>query len=127
MLYTPSTTTYHLSDLVHVPDGTYLRLDRDGLLPISWAFGYQVAHTNTYVPASAYTARTPEGVRDIILNYPVHADGYLGVWTNQDGLTYVERTYWVEHLDPALALAQIWHQECIWDWANDEEVRLITR
>ena len=123
-MYTPHTTTYHLSDLGRIPDGTYLRLDRDGLLPISWAFGYQIAHTNNYVPASSYTATTPEGVRAIILDFPVHSDGYLGVWTNQDGLTYVERTYWVEHLDPALALGQIWHQECIWDWANDEEIRL---
>ena len=124
MLYTPSTTTYHLSDLGRIPDGTYLRLDRDGLLPITWSFGYQVACTNWHAPKSSYVAETDDAVRAIILTHPIHSDGYLGVWTDPKELRYVERTYWVEHLEPAITLGQAWNQDCIWDWAENEEIKI---
>jgi hypothetical protein len=40
---------------------------------------------------------------------------YVGVWTNpENGLVYVDRAYWVENLDVALAAAKGWNQKAIW-------------
>jgi len=105
-----------------IPDGTYLRVDADTLKPVRHSFGYYVAHTDFNAPRSAYQANTPEQVRQII--HGLNDDGYVGIWTDDEGVTWVEQAFWVEHLFPAKALGQAWHQKAIWDCSHDEEIIL---
>lgn len=46
----------------------------------------------------------------------------LGVWTDSNGKTWYDRTYFVDDLNAALILAREWNQLAIWDNANQTEI-----
>lgn len=114
---------YHLADVDQLPDGTYLQVERDAYKRISHAFGYYVAYTNPHLPKSAYTVTNPAQFRDVV-HRVITDEGYVGVWTDDEGVTWVEQSFWVEHEFPARALGKAWHQIAIWDCANDREITL---
>ena len=101
-----------------VPDGTYLKLDSDTLMPVRHTFGYYVAHTDFGKPSSAYQPTNSEQMHRIV--NALNDGGYIGVWTDLDtGITWVEQTFWVEHEFTAKALGRAWHQLAVWDCASD--------
>lgn len=120
-MHTTLDERYHL-DGGRVPDGTYLRIDNNTLKPVRHSFGYYVAYTNFNAPRSTYQAVSAEQVRQIVNN--LNDDGYVGIWTDDEGVTWVEQSFWVEHLLPAKALGRAWHQKAIWDCSNDSEITL---
>lgn len=121
MSYTIAGETLNYNDK-HVPDGTYLKLTSAKIVPVVWDYGYQVAHTEFRAPRSAYTTTDPEGVWALIANH--YNDEFVGVWTDDEGVTWVEKCYWVESEFPAVELGKAWHQKAIWDWSAGEEVTL---
>lgn len=122
-MFTTSDEYYHLADVDQLPDGTYLQIERDAYKPISHAFGYYVAYTDHHSPKSAYTVTKPSQFRDVV-HRVITDEGYVGVWTDDEGVTWVEQSFWIEHEFPAKALGKAWHQIAIWDCANDEEIKL---
>ena len=122
-MHTTLDERYYLSQGM-VPDGPYLKLDSDTLMPVRHTFGYYVAHTDFRSPSSAYQPTNSEQMRRIVNS--LSDDGYIGVWTCPDtGITWVEQSFWVEHEFPARALGQAWHQVAILDCSSGEllEVR----
>lgn len=114
---------YYYLDAGKVPDGTYLRIDDNTLMPVRHTFGYYVAYTDFRAPKSAYCTSDPTQVNDLVWRV-VTDDGYVGIWTDDDGYTWVEQSFWVEHEFPAKALGQAWHQKAIWDCSQGEEISL---
>jgi hypothetical protein len=105
-----------------VPDGTYLKLDSDTLMPVRHTFGYYVAHTDFNKPSSAYQPTNSDEFRQAVAS--LNDGGYIGVWTESIGTVWVEQAFWVEHEFAAKALGQAWHQLAIWDCANDVAVAI---
>jgi hypothetical protein len=114
---------YHLADHETLPDGTYLQVERDAYKAIEHAYGYYVAYTNPHLPKSAYTVTEPSQFRDAV-HRVVTDDGFLGVWTDDEGVTWVEQSFWIEHRHPAEALGRAWHQIAIWDCAEGVAINL---
>jgi hypothetical protein len=106
-----------------VPDGTYLKLDSDTLMPVRHTFGYYVAHPEFGKPVSAYKPTNSEQMHNIVKSF--NDDGYIGVWSDQHtGSVWVEQSFWVEHWLPAKALGQAWHQLAVWDCAREEAIAI---
>lgn len=117
--------SFHLSDLDgRLPDGTYAKLDRDQLLPVQWADGFQVACTDWNSPASSHGTNNPATVNTLVRDLPAEPGVYVGVWTDDAGITWVEPSYWVEHEHAARSLAKYWHQIEIFNWSTDESVKV---
>lgn len=105
-----------------VPDGTYLKLSSTRIVPVTWDYGYQVAYTEFRAPRGTYTTTEPERVWSMLDDH--YVDEFVGVWTDDEGVIYVERCYWIEEQFPAEELGRAWHQKAIWDWSASEEVTL---
>lgn len=123
MSYTNQDERYYLTGDKRVPDGTYIALDEDTIMPVTASYGYQVAYTEFRTPRSSYTTTDPAEVNTLVRQATEH-DGAIGVWTDEDGLVWVEQCYWIEHQFPAEELGRAWHQKAIWDWSAGEEVAL---
>ena len=107
----------------HLPDGTYLKLSSTRIVPVTWDYGYQVAYTEFRASRGTYTTTEPERVWSLIIDSH-YTDEFVGVWTDDEGVTWVERCYWIEEQFPAEELGRAWHQKAIWDWSASEEVTL---
>ena len=105
-----------------VPDGTYLKLTATKIVPVEWDYGYQVAHTEFRAPRGTYTTTERTSVWSMLDDH--YVDEFVGVWTDDEGVIYVERCYWIEEQFPAEELGKCWHQKAIWDWSAGEEVTL---
>ena len=105
-----------------VPDGTYLKLTATKIVPVGWSYGYQVAYTEHRRPRSTYTTTDRTAIWELVNEH--YVDEFVGVWTDDEGVTWVEKCYWMEDRFPAIELGKYWHQKAIWDWADDEEVTL---
>jgi len=89
---------------VTMEDGTY-RYENATFTPIQEIFGYWVAKE--------------EIARDEI------EDGMtIGVWTDKDGRLWIDRSYHLSDLVPAIALAQVWNQKAIYDIAKNEAINV---
>lgn len=120
-------SSFHLSDLVNrIPDGTYTKLDRDQILSVYWTTGFQVADTDWNSPRSKYSTNDPQRVNDLVRNLLTAEEPgvYVGVWTDSNGITWVEPSYYVEHEHVAKALGKIWHQDEIFNWSTDESIKV---
>ena len=124
MSYTNQDERYYLSGERRIPDGTYIVLDHDTVMPVTASYGYQVAYTEFRAPRSSYTTTNPAQVNALVHQATIGHDGAIGVWTDEDGLVWVEKCYWVEHEFPAIELGRAWHQKAIWDCSYDEEITL---
>ena len=105
-----------------VPDGTYLKLSATKIVPVEWDYGYQVAHTEFRRPRSSYTTSDRTKIWELLNDH--YVDEFIGVWTDENGLTWVEVCYWIESEFPAKELGKYWHQHSIWDWSASEEIEL---
>jgi hypothetical protein len=105
-----------------VPDGTYLKLSATTIVPVEWDYGYQVAYTEFRAPRSGYTTTDRTLIWELINDH--YVDEFVGVWTDNDGLTWVEKCYWLEYEFPARELGTYWRQHSIWDWSASEEIEL---
>lgn len=86
-------------------DGTYL-MGKDGsLTPIEISSGYWVAEEEISL------SDTPAGT-------------IVGVWTDENGKVWTDKSYLVSDLDEALSLADKWKQLAIWDNQKQKSVYL---
>lgn len=121
-MHTTLDERYYL-DAGKLPDGTYLLIDDNTLMPTQHTFGYYVAYTNPNLPKSAYSTSDPTQVNDLV-NRVVTDEGYVGIWTDDEGVTWVEQSFWIEHEFPAVALGRAWGQYSIWDCYNGNQIIL---
>lgn len=106
---------YAITDTLALPDGTYrVNRYRDGLVPALDRFsGYWVASTNIVAPDASYVGKL---IQTLIEDPRVH---YVGLWTSSVGRVFVDATHFFPELDDALRAGRHWHQQAIWDCANN--------
>lgn len=102
-------------------NGTYLIGARGPEQRVDYRTGYWVAEpqglTTTYTPTLrqvAYAARTMGT-----------AEGdYIGVWTGDDGVTYIDRAHHITTERSAIRLGAVFDQLAVWDCRNDCEIEI---
>ena len=88
-------------------DGTYMKFADNVMVRIDVPIGYWVASEK-------------------IATLDELADGeFVGVWTNPTtGITYFDKTMWIESLAMAKFIGERYNQLAIWDCENETEVWL---
>ena len=106
-------------------DGTYIvRMDINGMPvlndPVFMAYGYWVADDTGVAVHGKLTER---GLIDALYLMDIQSGEIVGLWENE-GLTYVDRSYHFEDIDEATEAAKVFDQIAIWDCANSEDIRV---
>lgn len=111
---------FAITDTLALPDGTYrVNRYRDGLVPALDRFsGYWVASTNIVAPDASYVGKL---IQTLIQDDRVH---YVGLWTSSVGRVFVDATHFFPELEDALRAGRHWHQQAIWDCANNRPLEI---
>ena len=49
--------------------------------------------------------------------------GSCGIWYD-DGLFYIETSYWIQNRESAVKIAKHYNQKSIYDWKNDSYITI---
>ena len=115
--FTISGTGYTISDntVTISTDGTYDLITKE---PVSFGDGYQVSfETDSRNYESGYY--TDEEYDDLVYKLAaiLNVNASLGVYENNP-----EVSYHIKEKNTSLAMAALYNQISIWDWANDHEI-----
>jgi len=108
-----------------LPDGTYETtkdVNGDVVLgnTIDKSEGYWVSD-DTGVTIHGHLTR--KEVSDALNLMDVKAGEIIGVWTDE-GITYLDRSFFFYGLNNAIDFGNLYNQKAIWDCAKGEEIRL---
>lgn len=106
-------------------DGTYIaRVDENGIPtlaePVAMSDGYWVSDDTG---VSVHGKLDPRGLVDALHLMDIQTGEIVGVWEN-DGLSYIDRSYHFQDKEEAIKAAEAFEQIAIWDCNGSEEVRL---
>lgn len=105
-----------------MPNGTYT-LEANTLKPVQYKTGYYVGlHEGTYLKISR--PPTQEVVKLYAELFKQQYGSYVGLWTDEDGITHLDPSAWLRYLDDALEVAKENNQLAIWDIKNMESIYL---
>lgn len=106
-------------------DGTYIVLSNGGkkvLRGIRKKYGY-------FVSLKGHEVKRRNGVTEhqvIKYNQRRFVKGtYVGVWTDEDGVTYLDRSVYTKSLQTAMQLGVQNEQLAIWDCRNNEAISVV--
>ena len=105
-------------------DGTYIvRLDDDGIPmlanQINMTDGYWVSDDTG---VSVHGALDSNGILDSLNLMDIQDGEIVGVWQD-NGISYIDRSYHIRNMDTALKMAEAFEQKAIWDCSNSLEIR----
>ena len=105
-----------------MPDGTYT-IEANTLKTAEHKTGYYVGlHEGTYLKLS----KPPMFI--IVHTYArifkKYMGAYVGIWTDEDGITHLDPSLWLRDLDVALFKAKKHNQLAIWDIENMKAIYL---
>ena len=99
-----------------LPNGTYT-LEANTLKPVQIELGYYVGlHEGTYLKMSR--PPTKEVVKLYAKLFKQQYASYVGLWTDEDGITHLDPSVWIPYLHTALEVAKENNQLAIWDIKN---------
>jgi len=108
--------------LQETPDGTYT-IEANTLKPVEHKTGYFVGlYQGTYLKLS----RPPTGltVKTYAQLFKKDMSAYVGLWTDEDGITHLDPSVWIPYLHTALEVAKENNQLAVWDIKNMESIYL---
>lgn len=102
-------------------NGTYLVGARGPEQRVDYRTGYWVAEEHGLVLREEPTVRQ---VMHAARTLGTAEGDYLGVWTSDDGLTYIDRAHHVSTERSATRLGLLFDQLAVWDCRNDCEIEI---
>ena len=111
--------------IIPLADGTYVaESDGNGGVQLKTSIhrsnGYWVSD-DTGVTIEGHL--TENGIKDALWLMNVQPNETIGVWTDE-GITYIDRSYFFYGLDTAIDFGNLYNQKAIWDNANGEAITL---
>ena len=104
------------------PDGTYT-IKANTLKPVQYKTGYYVGlHEGTYLKLSRQPH--PETLKTYARLFNKYMSAYVGLWTDEDGITHLDPSVWIPYLHTALKVADKHNQLAIWDIENMKAIYL---
>lgn len=99
-------------------DDTYRVTKAKELTPaLERSTGYWVASTSNIAPSAEFVGQ----LVDKLIEDGAH---YIGIWTSSIGRVFVDNAHYFEDLEDATRAGKHWHQEAIWDIANNKAISL---
>jgi hypothetical protein len=106
-----------MSTMTTIQDGTYRYLGFNEFEEVSKeSAGYWVSSTNIQ-PGSDATVEL--AMTTLVAEYGAK---FVGIWTDDNGNRYVDKSHYVRDREVAEAAAKQWKQDAIWDIANNEAI-----
>jgi hypothetical protein len=111
--------------IIPLKDGTYqVTKNEYGDLQLSTSLhygqGYWVSD-DTGVTIEGHL--TENGIKDALWLMNVQPNETIGVWTDE-GITYIDRSYFFYGLNTAIDFGNLYNQKAIWDNAKGEAITL---
>jgi hypothetical protein len=106
-------------------DGTYIvRLDDDGIPmltnQINMTDGYWVSDDSG---VSVHGGLNSDGIVDALRLMDIESGEIVGVWQD-NGISYIDRSYHIRQRDTALKMAKAFEQKAVWDCLESKPIRV---
>lgn len=107
-------------------DGTYIvKLDKSGIPslnePLLMIDGYWVADDSG---VSVHGKLDHNGITDALSLMEIEDGEVIGIWEN-NGLSYIDRSYHFSNKDTAIKIGKVFNQIAIYDCANSKDISLV--